>query len=199
MTSTSVERGHAEHTHDVAHSQRLGVLLLILADAAFVFGLVFTYFYLRGLNTNGAWIGPGDATVSPAWNWLIAAIVVASALVYQWGEHRGRSGNRGALASAASIALGLVVIDLAVQVWRIFASPGTVGDDAYNSIMVTMGAAHVFHLLLTLFAGLAIWLRTRRGLTGGVEGRHAALVGYWWMWVAGSAVIIAFATSFARV
>jgi len=199
VTTSSVEHDHAEHTHDVARSQRLGVLLLILADAAFVFGLLFTYFYLRGLNTNGGWIGPGDATVSPLWNWLIAAVVVASALVYQWGEHRGRAGNRSALASATSLALVLVAVDLGLQIWRILVSPGTVGDDAYNSIMVTMGAAHVFHLVLTAFAGLAIWFRTRRGLTSGVEGKHAALVGYWWTWVAASAVVIALATSFVRV
>jgi heme/copper-type cytochrome/quinol oxidase subunit 3 len=199
VTTTTVQENHGEHTHDVARSQRLGVFLLILADAVFVFGLVFTYFYLRGLNTDGAWIGKGDATVSPAWNWLIAAVVVLSALAYQWGEHRGRAGDRRSLSAGTTVALALVVADLAIQVWRILVSPGTVGNDAYASITVTMGAAHVFHLLLTLFVGLAIWFRVRRGLTDGIEGKHATLVGYWWMWVAGSAVIIAFTTSFVSV
>lgn len=199
-TTTGHESSHLEHTHDVARSQRLAVLLLIAADGAFVFGLVFTYFYLRGLNTDNGWIGHGDATVSPVWNWLIAAIVVASALVYQRSERRARDGGTTkGLITGTQIALALLMADLGIQIWRILASPGTVGDDAYASITVTMGAAHVFHLLLTLFAGLAIWLRTRRGLTSGISGGHPELVGYWWTWVAVSAVIIAIATSFVAV
>lgn len=199
-TTTGHESSHAEHTHDVARSQRLAVILLIAADGAFVFGLVFTYFYLRGLNTSNGWIGAGDATVSPFWNWLIAALVVASALIYQRSERRARNGgDTKGLITGTRIALAIVAVDLIIQIWRILASPGTVGDDAYNSIMVTMGAAHVFHLLLTLFAGVAVWLRTQRGLTSGVSGGHPELVGYWWTWVAVSAVIIAIATSFVAV
>lgn len=198
MTTTpTVYENRPGHTHDVARSQRLGVILLICADASFVFGLIFTYFYLRGLNTNDAWIGAGDTTVSPVWNWLIAAIVVASALVYQWSERRGREGNHHSLVTGTSLALLLLVADLAVQIWRILVSPGTVGNDSYASITVTMGAAHVFHLLLTLFVGLAVWFRARRGLTAGAAGQHATLVGYWWTWVAASAVLIALCTTFA--
>lgn len=196
MTLTTAHENHAEHTHDVAHSQRLGVLLLIIADAAFVFGLLFTYFYLRGLNTSGGWVAKGAGTVNPAWNWIIAAVVVASALVYQRGERRGRAGDRGALATGTSVGFLLLVVDLAIQLWRMAAMPVSVGTDAYTSTMMVMGGAHVFHLLLTLFAGLAIWLRARRGPDSDVTGRHAMLVGYWWTWVAASAVLIALATSF---
>jgi heme/copper-type cytochrome/quinol oxidase subunit 3 len=196
VTITTVHENHAGHTHDVARSQRLAVLLLILADASFVFGLVFTYFYLRGLNTDDAWIAKGAATVSPVWNWVIAAIVIVSALVYQQGERRGRAGNRDALVAGTTLALLLLVADLAVQVWRMIAMPVSIEADAYASITMVMGGAHVFHLLLTLFLGLAVWFRARRGLTTGVVGKHAALVGYWWLWVAGSAVLIALATSF---
>lgn len=199
MTTASLHENHAEHTHDPARSQRMGVLLLILADAAFVFGLLFTYFYLRGLNTSGDWVAPHTATVSPVWNWVIAAIVVASAVVYQRAEYRGRAGDRDALVNGTRIALVLLTADLGVQVWRMVAFPVSVGTDAYASIMVVMGGAHVFHLLLTLFAGLAVWFRTRRGLTSGVAGKHATLVGYWWTWVAGSAVLIALATSFVSI
>jgi heme/copper-type cytochrome/quinol oxidase subunit 3 len=196
VTITTVHGNHAGHTHDVARSQRYAVLLLILADAAFVFGLMLTYFYLRGLNTDDAWIAKGTATVSPVWNWAIAAIVVVSALVYQRGERRGRAGNRDALVTGTTLALLLLVADLAVQVWRMIDMPVSIEADAYASITMVMGGAHVFHLLLTLFLGLAVWFRARRGLTAGVVGKHAALVGYWWLWVAGSAVLIALATSF---
>jgi heme/copper-type cytochrome/quinol oxidase subunit 3 len=198
VTLTSLHENHSGPTHDVARSQRLAVILLILADASFVFGLLFTYFYLRGLNTDQNWVASGTVTVSPLWNWLIAAIVVVSALVYQWGEQRGREGNRSALVNATTLALLLLVADLAVQVWRLVVFPVSVDVDSYASITMVMGGAHVFHLLITLFVGLAVWFRARRGLTDGVAGNHATLVGYWWAWVAGSAVLIALATTFTH-
>lgn len=198
MTTPTIYEIHAGPTHDVARSQRLAVILLITADASFVFGLVFTYFYLRGLNTDDSWVVSGTRTASPVWNWVIAAIVVASALVFQWGERRGREGKHTALATGTSLALLLLVADLAVQVWRMVAFPSSIQADAYASITMVMGGAHVFHLLITLFVGLGVWFRTRRGLTAGVAGKHAALVGYWWTWVAGSAVLIALTTTFVH-
>jgi heme/copper-type cytochrome/quinol oxidase subunit 3 len=193
--TTTPHEEHAEHTHDVAHSQRLAVMLLILADAAFVFGLAFTYFYLRGLNTNGDWIAKGAHTVNPVWNWVIAVVIIASALLYYRSERLGRTGDRHALIIGTTLALGLVVVDLGLQVWRMVAMPGSVGDDAYNSVMMVLGGAHVFHLLITLFLGLSVWFRARRGLTSGAVAQHMTLVGYWWSWVAGSAFIIAIVTS----
>ena len=58
--STSTE--HVMH-HDapevVGRRERLGVRLIILADGAFVFSMIFSYFYLRNLNVNNGWL-PAD-------------------------------------------------------------------------------------------------------------------------------------------
>ena len=54
------------------------MLLLILADAAFVAALMFSYFYLRGLNTDTAWLAHGQATASIAVSWLLAVGVVSA-------------------------------------------------------------------------------------------------------------------------
>jgi hypothetical protein len=54
----------------------------------------------------------------------------------------------------------------------------------------------VVHLLITAILGVAILNRARRGLISGNANWHVRLVGYWWYWVATSAVLIAFTTSF---
>ena len=44
---------HHDAPEVVGRRERLGVRLLIVADGAFVFGMIFSYFYLRNLNANG--------------------------------------------------------------------------------------------------------------------------------------------------
>lgn len=200
MTVGTATHGHlAAHEHDPSRAQQMGVLLLIVADAAFVLSMVFTYFYLRGLNTDGGWITKGSSAMSPANGWIIAAIIVVSAIAYLWGEQGGRAGRRGRLLTGTALALVLALADLAVQVWRMVTMPGSVGTDAYNSTVMLMGGAQVFHLVITLMLGLAIYNRTRRGLVSKGSLWHARVVGYWWAWVAVSAVIVAFCTTFGTV
>lgn len=198
-TGTVRQEPLAEHGHDQTRSERAGVLLLIVADVAFVLSLVFTYFYLRGLNTDDGWIPKGSATLSPVDGWLIAGLVVLSALVYRWGELRDRAGQRGQLITATAVGLILLLADLALQLWRMVTLPFGVGTGSYASMIMVMGGAHVFHLILTAVLGLAIWNRARRGLSGRAAGWQVRMVGYWWYWVAISAVIIAFTTSFVAV
>lgn len=200
MTTSTVEHEHlAAREHDPSSSQRAGVLLLILADAAFVLSLVFTYFYLRGLNTDGGWIPKGSGTLSPGDGWMIAGVVVVSALVYRWGELGIRTGDRGRLLTGTTAAMILLLADLGLQIWRMTSLPFSVGTGSYASTVVVMAGAHVLHLVITAVLGVAVWTRTRRGLFSADTSMHVRLVGYWWYWVAISAVIIAFSTSFTTI
>ena len=49
---------HAHHEHpDVVGSRnRLGVILILVADIAFALSMVFVYFYLRAQNVNDMWL-----------------------------------------------------------------------------------------------------------------------------------------------
>ena len=112
---TAVTAGHPLPHHEsvdtVGRRWRTGVVLLMVADVAFVASLVFTYFYLRGLNTQGAWF-PKGASVAPIWvGWAIAAALVASAATYRWGEIGMRAGNESRLVAAAGVAVVLVLAD----------------------------------------------------------------------------------------
>ena len=64
MTSATVDNPnvHLEDPDLIGRRWRTGVRLLIFADASFVAALLFSYFYLRGLNTENAWLHPGQAT-----------------------------------------------------------------------------------------------------------------------------------------
>jgi len=47
---------HHDSPEAIGRRERLGVRLLIVADGAFLFGMIFSYFYLRNLNVNGGWL-----------------------------------------------------------------------------------------------------------------------------------------------
>ena len=121
-----------------------------------------------------------------------------SALAYGWGERRARAGDRGKLLAGTALAMVLLLADLGVQLWRMVTMPFSVGDGSYASTIMVMAGAHVFHLLLTALLGIAIFNRTRHGLISDAALWHARVVGYWWTWVAISAVAIAFTTSFVH-
>jgi heme/copper-type cytochrome/quinol oxidase subunit 3 len=196
---TAVHEHSAGHDQVVKRSQQIGVLLLIAADAAFVLSLIFTYLYLRGLNTEGGWLPKGAHTLGPANGWIIAAIIAASAAAYRRGEVRSRAKGRGALIAGTSVALALLVADLAAQVWRMVTMNLSVGENSYASCIMVLSGAHVFHLLITVVVGAGIWIRARRGLLTGDGGWHARMAGYWWYWVAVSAVLVALTTTFTTI
>ena len=54
----SQETTHAHHEHpDVVGSRnRLGVILIIVADVAMALSILFVYFYLKGQNVNNMWL-----------------------------------------------------------------------------------------------------------------------------------------------
>ncbi len=175
----------------VGNRQRMGVLLLIAADVAFVLSLVFTYVYLRGLNTEGGWIpAHGGQVAGIGFGWLIAAVMIVSWAAYRWGEVAARSGERERLVLGTLIATVLVVVDLVLQVYQMVSSGIRVHEGAYASSFMALSGYHVFHLALTLFIGIGLWNRARLGRYA-TNDWQVRLVGYWWTWVAISAVITA--------
>jgi hypothetical protein len=75
----------------------------------------------------------------------------------------------------------------------------SVGQDSYASCVMVLAGAHVFHLLITLMLGVAIFNRARRGMAADGSRWHARVVGYWWYWVAVSAVLVALTTTFTTI
>jgi len=180
----------------VGRRWRLGVVLLIVADASFVAALLFSYRYLRGLNTEGAWLPHGSAT-APIWSsWALAAGLLLSAVVFRWGEQGVRGGDSARLVLGSGVGVVLLVLVAVGQVVQIAGFPFAIADSAYASAMYVLAGANLFHLLLTLFLAVAMWNRGRLGRYSATESWQVGIVSMWWSWVALAAVLSALTTSF---
>ena len=179
----------------VGRRQRLGVILLILADVAFVLSLVFAYLYLHGLDTEGGWLPQdGPAALGAGFGWVIAAVMLVSWAAYRWAETAARAGQRERLVLGVLAAVVLVTVDLALQVYQMATAGFVVADGSYASAFMALAGYHVFHLALTAFLGIGIANRARLGRFD-TDAWHVRLVGYWWNWVALSAILTAATTS----
>lgn len=198
MTAVTVRHAapHAEDPGVVGRRWRTGVLLLIFADVAFVAALIFSYFYLRGLNTSKAWLAPKQDTAAIWVGWLIAGILVVSAVALRTGLAGIQRGSRNRLAAAAGLATVLVLGDVVVQIVQLASFPFGAGDSAYSSELYLFGGANLFHLLLTLFLGIGVWNRTRVGRYSQQDHRQVQLISLWWMWISVAALASALTTSF---
>ena len=198
MTSATVDSPnvHLEDPDLIGRRWRTGVRLLIFADASFVAALLFSYFYLRGLNTENAWLHPGQATASIAVGWLIAAGVVLSAAVFRWAQRGMENGAESRFVASALLAFVVLVLVLVAQLLQLMNFPFGVEDSAYSSTMYVLAGANLVHLLLTAFFGLAMWNRGRLHIYTAESNWQVRLVGLWWSWVALAAVLAAFTTSF---
>ncbi len=185
------EASYGETPAIVASRQRMAVYLFLAGDAVFVVCLVFTYFYLRALDVNGAWLPSGVQTASAAMTWTVAAVAVASALAFAWGASAA-----GALKVGTLIGLVLVFADLVLQIVQIATAPFHSQNGAYASTFLAMAGYHILHLLILLFLGIGMFIREPRGLLEGDRANEPRLVSYVWGWFAITAVIFATALMF---
>lgn len=187
------------HLDPVAEGRmnKLGVILLIVGDAFFVFSLVFTYLYLRALNTNGQWLTQkGVQSVSTGYTWLVVLVVAASWLAYRWGQRGGTDKSRIVL--GVGVASALVLVDIVMQIVQMVGAGFTPRDGAYESAWMALAGYHVVHLLVSLLLGVGIVNRARLGRFDH-NAWQVRLVGYWWTWLVLAAVIIASTTSLTTV
>jgi len=194
--TTAEVGGHHESIDVVGQRWRTGVLLLILADASFVVALIFAYFYLRGLNTEGNWLTQGAHTATIWVGWLVAAVLVAGAAAFRWGVAGLRAGQASRLVSGAGVAVLLVLVDAGLQLWQLTSFNFKPDANAYASSVYTLAGANLFHLLLTLFIGVGLWNRSRIGKYSAGDRWQVEIVNLWYIWVAVAALGGALTTSF---
>lgn len=199
MTSVVVTGPAAEHHEslDVVGARwRTGVRLLIAADAAFLVALVFTYFYLRGLNTEGGWVPKGSPTEAIWISWALAGGMVLSAVLYRWGEAGNRAGRTNRLVAGTGLAVLVLVATTVGQIIQMATFPFKVEAGSYASTVWVLAGDNLFHLLLTLFIGIGLWNRSRLGKYTATDGWQVRIVGMWWSWIALTTIVGAFTASF---
>ena len=191
---------HHDSAEKVGRRERLGVRLLIVADGAFVFGMIFSWFYLRNLNENNAWLPKGVHTFTTASGYTAAIGLIIAALAHRAGEM-----NHG-LRRVSSIVVFLALLIGAVYQWHQMAHmPFIAHDDngrpfyngAYASNWVLVAGANMFHYLLGAFVALGLVIRGyRTKLDPVLEEWRQRTAGSWFTWIAISGILCAIAGSF---
>jgi heme/copper-type cytochrome/quinol oxidase subunit 3 len=198
----SVEtHAHHEHPDVVGSRNRLGVILLLVADIAFALSMVFVYFYLRGQNVNDMWLPaatadrPAIEPLSAGPGWTVTAIVALGLLAHMYGLKGARSQNQTQLKLGSLVALVVSVVAMVYQYNTIATAPFTFSDGAYVSCFYMFAIMNLVHILLTVFISLGNWNRARLGLY--VENFwHVDIVRIWWIWMVVSSLLGAFSLSY---
>ncbi len=199
--STDTSANHTFHIHHdapavVGRRERLGVRLLIVADASFVVAMIFSYFYLRGLNANGGWVPKGGHTLSASTGWVVAAPLVIAAIAHKIGAK-----SRNVVTS------GIVLLSMLVggylQWHQLAHMPFVSVDDggrhffegAYASNWAVLGAANMFHYIIGAFLALGLFIRGFRAkVDPTLEYWRQLTASSWFTWIAISAVLCAITT-----
>jgi heme/copper-type cytochrome/quinol oxidase subunit 3 len=139
--------GHFLEPEVLDRSQRLGVWLFIGGDIIIVSALLFTYLYLRGVDTSGHWMSLlglqghsysyyQNATSLPAprlihvkpmsagFDWLITAVTVITAGIIWQGERALRvTKNAKAFSSATALATVITLVAIVLTVIQLRSIP----------------------------------------------------------------------------
>lgn len=200
MTAYADVHVHRDPPDVVGRRDRMGVLLLIVADIAFVLCLMFSYLYLRFLNVNGLWLPEEVSPAASGMTWIVNAVLIVGAVVFLLGVRSMRAGRQGAFVGAAAVAFILAVVALVLQ-WTQVANFGFPAAEngyfasAYSSSMVILAGANVFHILLTVVISLGMLTRGSMGKFAAPAAWQPRLGMYWWIWVAVSSVLVGLMTT----
>ena len=193
---------HHEHPDVVGSRNRLGVILLIVADVAFALSMVFTYFYLRSQNVNDMWL-PAATEETPAINpvsssgaWRITLIAAIGLAAHFIALKNARKGNQSGLQVFGLVALISSLVATVIQIQQFGSVPFTFYNGAYASCWYLFAIMNTVHLIMTAFIALGNWNRSRIGLYK-ADHWHVEIVNIWWIWMVVSSLLGAFSLSFA--
>lgn len=192
----------------------LAVWLFIFGDAVFVLLEVFSWLYLRALNTHGLWRGAdcsrahpcvdgqghpilGEVpTASPTKTVAVALLVVAGAGLLWAAERAVRHGHsRRSFTMITGLSLGAVLLACLVQIDQFRGLPFSRIQGSYASSFFFVMASNLFHLALAAFVGLGVWVGSRRGLYDDGRADEVHLVRLAVTWIAVSVCILAVVSS----
>ncbi len=243
MATKTLTAQHEEH-HDGGHHeppakvygrQKMALWLFIGGDIITMSAMLFTYLYLRGVNTQNHWMSmvglPVDkvhtysyyenlsdiptqhlihvAPMSPSFNWLVTGVAVVSALIF-WAAERNlrKTKNRAAFTWSAVLATLIIVVAAVLSIVQLRHLPQifvakndshTLSYTAYSSSMMVIIGSALVHFILLAYLGLAMVIRSARGVLTGEKWHHAGLVRLFWVWVAVSSVIVSAITTTVNV
>jgi heme/copper-type cytochrome/quinol oxidase subunit 3 len=201
--------GHHETPAQRDLKERMALWILIGSDALFFVLEIFTWFYLRALNTNGMWRGATCSTANPCTDGLgnnlthqvakatptysvvVAVLAVAAALLVWAAERSARRGSgRGPTGAAAGLALLALLAALVVQSYQFGQLPFTTIDGAYASTFEFFMGSTLAHLGLLTFLVFGLWNRSRLGRYEDGRWYQVRLVRIFAVWIAVSVCVL---------
>ena len=130
-------------------SARLGIGALSFGFGAFVF----SFFYLRSLNSHGLWY-PSGFTGPHLWiGTLVMGLVVVSAAVQTIVLQRIKAGRKAAWQAGAMVALALGLAAVGVQIWQLVSLSFWPGQAGFASVFTGF-----YPVYLVVALAVMIWL-----------------------------------------
>ena len=127
---------------------------LAIGGLTFLFGsFLFTYFYLRSLNSSGRWQGSGYVPPSLWQGTVIMLLAEVSAGVHYFGLQRIKAGNKSTWQISGLIALGFGLAAVAFQIYQLATLPFPPGSSGYSSTFTGF-----YPVFLTVQLCAMIWL-----------------------------------------
>lgn len=200
--------GHHDSPEVKFHRERLGVWLIIVADVIVVAALLFTYLYLRGINTDGHWMSllgyKGSLHTYAQWEnllnngslanptnvytgplsaglqWLAAALtVVAAGIVWMAEKNLRATKNAKGFASMAYLATVVALAGVVVSAIQLHDIP-QVFVAANDSITMSYTTYDSSMLAIIGSAGFHLLALAFLGLGIGIRANRGALTGEKW-------------------
>jgi heme/copper-type cytochrome/quinol oxidase subunit 3 len=189
--------------------ERLLMWLFISGDALFLVLEVFTWFYLRTLNTSGLWNGAACTKVSPCADGLanpitapitkadpkhaiiIAVLTVVSAAFVWAAESAAKKGSgKRSVSTMAGLSVVFVLAAVAWQIYQFQVLPFTTIDGSYASTYEFFMGSTLAHLILLAFILIGLWIRSSRGRYEGQTWYRVRLIRFFAVWIAVSTVVL---------
>jgi hypothetical protein len=127
---------------------------LAIGGLTFLFAcFVFTYFYLRSLNSSGRWEGSGFIRPSLWIGTTIMLLAVLSAGVHYFGLQRIKAGHKSVWQIDALVAMGLGLAAVAFQIYQLTDLPFAPGSSGYASTFTGF-----YPVFLTVQLAALVWL-----------------------------------------
>jgi heme/copper-type cytochrome/quinol oxidase subunit 3 len=126
----------AVYYHESALNSSWTGVRLALGGMSFLFGaFVFTFFYLKSLNSHHLWY---TATSHPqsSFGVTIMVLVVVSAAVQTLALQRIKTGSKAPWLAGATLALVLGLVAISLQLWQLAALPFWPGSSGFASVFV---------------------------------------------------------------
>ncbi len=200
MSSDTKFHVHHDSPEKIGRRERLGVRLLIVADGAFVFGMIFSYFYLRNLNANNGWIPKGGHHLSVSSGWIVVIPLLVAAIAHKLGTHNLKAFKNISIITLIALVVGLYLQwkQLAHMPFRVDGDSGKVFgfEGSYSSSWALIAGANMFHYILGTFISLGLVIRARRADVDPIlEKWRLRTAGSWFTWIAISGIACAITTS----